>query len=258
MPIITITSNSTTSYKKYSTLLKSPCSFLFLATIAVLLKYNTAVSLVDNSIQSACTTRRQILKQALFVGTLSTTTATTAQVAFADSTKSRTDGYAVQHNEEEWSNILSRAQYNILRKGGTERQKSSVLNTFSSDKVGAYVCAGCNTPLFMSDAKFPSGTGWPSFATALSNVEEEQVNPIQARLDGREVRCGTCGGHLGDLFNDGWLYAGTQASKTGRRYCIDGAALIFKPQNGGEDVIGYVPPPSKDIQYQPSLYRETR
>ena len=152
--------------------------------------------------------------------------------------------------------ILSGAQYNILRKGGTERQKSSILNTFTTANVGIYTCAGCNTPLFSSADKFSSGTGWPSFSTALEGVEEEELDPIRATLDGKEVRCATCGGHLGDLFNDGWIYRGTSAAKTGKRYCIDGAALIFKPEGGGEDVFGDMPPPNKVIKYEQSLYRD--
>ena len=101
-----------------------------------------------------------------------------------------------------------------------------------------------------------SGTGWPSFSSALEGVEEEDVNAIQATLDGREVRCGTCGGHLGDLFNDGWIYRGTSAVQTGKRYCIDGAALIFKPEDGGDDIFGDEPPKNRPIQYQQSLYRD--
>ncbi len=152
--------------------------------------------------------------------------------------------------------ILSGAQYNILRKGGTERQKSSILNTFTNANVGIYTCAGCNTPLFSSADKFSSGTGWPSFSTALEGVEEEELDPIRATLDGKEVRCATCGGHLGDLFNDGWIYRGTSAAKMGKRYCIDGAALIFKPEGGGEDVFGDIPPPNKVIKYEQSMYRD--
>ena len=151
--------------------------------------------------------------------------------------------------------ILSGAQYNILRKGGTERQKSSIHNTSTTENVGSYVCAGCNTPLFTSADKFSSGTGWPSFSTALQGVEEEELDSIRATLDGKEVRCATCGGHLGDLFNDGWIYRGTSAAKTGKRYCIDGAALIFKPEDGGEDVFGDLPPPNRVIKYEQSMYR---
>ena len=180
--------------------------------------------------------------------------------AASSSAKSRTDGYAVQYTEREWAYLLSGAQYNILRQGGTERQRSSILYPYTAANAGTYHCAGCNTPLFSSASKFDSGTGWPSFSSALVGVEVEDMNLLRATLGGREARCATCGGHLGDLFNDGWIYTGTSAAVTGNRYCIDGGALIFQPQDyvqGGsvELVFGDLPPPNKVIEYQPSLYR---
>jgi len=208
--------------------------------------------------------RRRFVGSSLAAATSSSAAAVTIWasnpgVASAKNPKSRTDGYAVQHTEREWAYLLSGAQYNILRKGGTERQKSSILNTFTAaDHVGNYVCAGCGSALFASDSKFSSGTGWPSYAKALDAVEEEQMNPISATLGGKEVRCGTCGGHLGDLFNDGWVYVGTPAFETGSRYCIDGAALVFKPTSGGEgeDIYGDIPPSNKVINYESSMFRD--
>ena len=188
---------------------------------------------------------------------LATATATTS-VAHAANLKSRSDGYAVQRTEREWAYVLSGAQYNILRQGGTERQKSSILNTFTTANVGTYACAGCGTALFSSADKFSSNTGWPSFASSLAGVEVEDLDPVRATLDGREVRCRTCGGHLGDVFNDGWIYVGSSAAKTGKRYCIDGAALIYKPEDGGPDVYGDEPPPNKVIRYEPTMYRDPR
>ena len=145
--------------------------------------------------------------------------------------------------------ILSGPQYNILRNGGTERPNSSILE--AEERPGTYACAACQTPLFTSQAKFHSGTGWPSFASTIgNNVEIEQVNPLQANLVGAELRCASCGGHLGDVFNDGLLFVNTPAFVTGKRYCIDGAALIFTPEkmgDGGGDVevvYGDTPPPS--------------
>jgi len=161
----------------------------------------------------------------------------------AMNSKSRTESYAVQHTDREWAYILSGQQYNILRQGGTERPNSSILE--GEERVGEYRCAGCATPLFASASKFHSGTGWPSFATTLGSVETENVNPVQASLLGAEVRCGTCGGHLGDVFGDGILYVNTPAFASGKRYCVDGAALNFKPSDGGEDVFGDLPPPKK-------------
>ncbi|CAB9530411.1 Peptide methionine sulfoxide reductase MsrB [Seminavis robusta] len=203
--------------------------------------------------------RRMLHTTITTLATAASTKIDPAHAADANNIKSRTDGYTVQRTEREWAYVLSGAQYNILRRGGTERQKSSILNTFTAaNNSGTYSCAGCNTALFASNDKFNSNTGWPSFASALPGVEVEELDPVRATLNGREVRCGTCGGHLGDLFNDGWVYVGTSAAKTGQRYCIDGAALIFKPQDGGPEVFGDQPPPSKVINYEPSMYREAR
>mmetsp|Transcript_12503 Transcript_12503/g.30556 ORF Transcript_12503/g.30556 Transcript_12503/m.30556 type:complete len:231 (-) Transcript_12503:348-1040(-) len=197
------------------------------------------------------------------VATLATTSSPSQ--AQAATPKSRTDGYEIQHTEREWAYILSGPQYNILRQGGTERQKASILNTYTAANVGSYTCAGCGTPLFSSEEKFSSGTGWPSFAKPImstsdltvSNVEMENVSKIQYQLAGAEVRCQTCGGHLGDVFADGYLFPGTPAFVTGKRYCIDGAALIFKPEGGGDDVYGDEPPPNKVIRYEQSMYRDS-
>ena len=166
--------------------------------------------------------------------------------------KNRTDGYEVQHSSSEWSSILSSAQYSVLRRGGTERQRASILE--KEKRNGVYVCAGCHSELFASSAKFDSGTGWPSFDSPMNvkNFELEDAGLFQA-LDGVEVRCKTCGGHLGDLFGDGWRYG----SKTGKRYCINGAALIFLPEGDEKPLRGDVPPRNKVIQYEPAMRRES-
>jgi len=150
----------------------------------------------------------------------------------------RSIGYRIQHSDEEWRYLLSPQQYYILRQGGTERPNTSVLE--SEERTGIYQCAGCFTPLFTSSAKFHSGTGWPSFASSVdtSNVQVESVGALQKTLGGAEVRCANCGGHLGDVFQDGRLFVGTPAFVTGERYCIDGGALIFSPQDGGALVRG--------------------
>ena len=164
------------------------------------------------------------------------------ELTSAAAPKDRTEGYALQRSEREWAYILSGKQYNILRQGGTERPYSSILE--GEDRPGTFVCAGCGTPLFESSAKFHSGTGWPSFATALPGVEVEDVNPVQMSLAGAELRCGTCGGHLGDVFNDGMLFVNTPAFKSGKRHCVDGAALVFKPADGSTEVFGDTSPAS--------------
>lgn len=159
--------------------------------------------------------------------------------ALASNPKSRSDGYAVQKSDKDWRSDLSDVQYFVLRNGGTENPNFSILE--SEKRPGIFVCAGCGTELFDSKEKFNSGTGWPSFARGLDGVEVEAVNPIFANLLGVEVRCKTCGGHLGDVFNDGYLFVGTPAFVTGKRYCIDGAALIFRPANGDPKVSGDIP-----------------
>lgn len=152
--------------------------------------------------------------------------------------KSRSEGYTIQKTNEEWKQQLSSMQYYVLREGGTERPGYSVLE--SEKREGTFECAGCGTPLFESKYKFTSGTGWPSFARALPGVEIEKVNTVQATLTGAELRCATCGGHLGDVFQDGYLFLGTEAQKSGERYCIDGAALVFMPVTEEEPVRGDV------------------
>lgn len=152
---------------------------------------------------------------------------------------SRSDGYEVQRSEREWAYVLSGQQYFILRKGGTEQPFTSPL--YTEKRAGTFACAACPSALFSSAEKFNSGTGWPSFATALPAVEVMKNNPILAAVGGTEVRCATCGGHLGDVFADGFLFPGTRAFDSGKRFCIDGGALIFRPADGGEPLAGEAP-----------------
>ena len=168
----------------------------------------------------------------------------TNRPAHAMNPKSRSKGYEFQKTDAEWKSALSPAQYDILRLGGTERPYSSILE--GEKREGTFVCAGCGTKLFASDQKFKSGTGWPSFARGLEGVEVENVNQMTANLVGAELRCGTCGGHLGDVFTDGFLFPGTPAFTSGKRYCIDGAALVFVPANGDAVVRGDKSPPPKE------------
>lgn len=166
----------------------------------------------------------------LSVGLIAAALFSWTRPVWAGTPRSRTDGYDVQKSEEAWKKQLSEMQYFILRQGGTERPGYSVLE--KEKRPGVYKCAGCGTELFASSDKFSSGTGWPSFARGLVGVETEKVDPITAKLSGAELRCKTCGGHLGDVFQDGFLFVGTEAFKTGKRYCIDGAALVFETEDG--------------------------
>ncbi|WP_339756325.1 peptide-methionine (R)-S-oxide reductase MsrB [uncultured Winogradskyella sp.] len=126
--------------------------------------------------------------------------------------------FSVTKTETQWKEQLTEKQYYVLRKAGTERPFSSPLN--KNYKKGVYHCAACDTPLFKSDHKFDSGTGWPSFDREIEgNVTYGSDNNLGYSRD--EEHCATCGGHLGHLFNDG------PKETTGKRHCINGVALKF-------------------------------
>ncbi len=127
--------------------------------------------------------------------------------------------FPVEHTEAEWRAKLDPAQFNVLRKHGTERAGSSKLN--AEKRHGTFVCAGCGKPLFASETKFESGTGWPSFSQPLdgSVATTEDRSLFMTRT---EVHCADCGGHLGHVFPDG-------PRPTGLRYCMNGVAMAFMP-----------------------------
>mmetsp|Transcript_8935 Transcript_8935/g.13348 ORF Transcript_8935/g.13348 Transcript_8935/m.13348 type:complete len:217 (+) Transcript_8935:182-832(+) len=125
----------------------------------------------------------------------------------------------------EWRERLTPEQFYILIDRGTERPFSSPL--YKEKRAGTFYCAGCDTPLFESTKKFDSGTGWPSFYDRLPGVSVKSAGLGALVGLGEELECKTCGGHLGDRFNDGILWS----VPTGYRYCIDGYALRFEPKN---------------------------
>tara|TARA_R110000787_G_scaffold88545_3_gene187901 strand:+ start:8626 stop:9120 length:495 start_codon:yes stop_codon:yes gene_type:complete len=131
--------------------------------------------------------------------------------------------YEIVKTEAEWKKELTSIQYYVLRQAGTERAFTSSLN--DNKKKGVYVCAACQTPLYKSDHKFDSGTGWPSFDRAVINNVELDVD-YKIGYERTELKCATCGGHLGHSFNDG------PKETTGERHCINGAALKFQPKKG--------------------------
>ncbi|MEZ5810386.1 MAG: peptide-methionine (R)-S-oxide reductase MsrB [Rhizobiaceae bacterium] len=128
-------------------------------------------------------------------------------------------GFEITRTEAEWRGMLTDAQFSVLRKEATERPFSSPLN--KEKRQGTFHCAGCDLALYASAAKFDSGTGWPSFFEALPDaVETRPDNSLFMRRT--EVHCRRCGGHLGHVFDDG-------PKPTGKRHCINGVALNFKP-----------------------------
>jgi peptide-methionine (R)-S-oxide reductase len=122
-------------------------------------------------------------------------------------------------SDEEWRKRLTPAQFDVLRKEGTERAGTSPLN--HEKRKGTFVCAGCDLPLFASDTKYESGTGWPSFYQSLENAVGTTVDK-SFFMTRTEVHCRRCGGHLGHVFDDG-------PKPTGLRYCMNGVALKFMP-----------------------------
>ena len=131
--------------------------------------------------------------------------------------------FEVTKTEQEWQEILTPEQFNVLRKHGTERAGTSPLDKQYGE--GIYECSGCGQPLFTSDTKYNSGTGWPSFYQPIEGAIETSVDRsfFMTRI---EVHCSRCGGHLGHVFNDG-------PKPTGERYCMNGVSLHFKAKTEG-------------------------
>lgn len=137
------------------------------------------------------------------------TNTTSTQVSEMDTPIKKTDA--------EWKSELTAEEYRVLRKKGTERSFTG--EYWDHKGQGIYVCAGCQTPLFDSETKYKSGTGWPSFYDMVDNNVTEEVDRTLG-MERREVLCANCGGHLGHVFADG-------PRPTGQRYCINSVSLDF-------------------------------
>jgi peptide-methionine (R)-S-oxide reductase len=128
--------------------------------------------------------------------------------------------FPVSKTDEQWHQALSPEQYKVLRNHGTERAFTSPLN--AEKRAGTFVCAGCGQPLFSSDTKYDSGTGWPSFYQPLQGAIGTSIDRSWFATR-TEVHCARCGGHLGHVFPDG-------PRPTGERYCMNGVAMKFEPK----------------------------
>lgn len=125
----------------------------------------------------------------------------------------------IDRSNAQWKTLLPPAQYEVLREEGTERPNSSPLN--HEKRKGTFVCAGCGQPLFKSDTKYESRTGWPSFYASIPNAVETKVDR-KLLMTRTEYHCARCGGHQGHVFPDG-------PAPTGQRFCNNGLALRFEP-----------------------------
>lgn len=124
-------------------------------------------------------------------------------------------------SEQEWRKRLSPEQYHVLREAGTERAFTGRYADNHDD--GIYRCAGCGEPLFDSDSKYESGSGWPSFTAPLEGGKVDEHSDVSHGMRRTEVRCTKCDGHLGHVFPDG-------PGPEGLRYCMNSAALDFRPR----------------------------
>jgi peptide-methionine (R)-S-oxide reductase len=132
----------------------------------------------------------------------------------------RYNGEKIVKTDKEWKKILTPEQYEVLRGEGTERACSGLY--WDNHEKGVYVCAGCGLPLFVSDTKFDSKTGWPSFFTPIYPENVATREDKSWGMDRVEVHCPRCGGHLGHVFEDG-------PKPTGLRYCINSVSVRFIP-----------------------------
>jgi peptide-methionine (R)-S-oxide reductase len=127
-------------------------------------------------------------------------------------------------SQDKWKKKLTKEQYQVLREKGTEPAFTG--KYWKNHEKGIYKCAGCGTPLFSSDEKFDSGSGWPSFDKPYDEANVQEKPDKTYGMNRTEVLCSKCGGHLGHVFNDG-------PNPNGCRYCINSVSLDFQPDSKG-------------------------
>ncbi|MEM6474765.1 MAG: peptide-methionine (R)-S-oxide reductase MsrB [Pseudomonadota bacterium] len=128
--------------------------------------------------------------------------------------------FRVKKTDAQWRRILTRSEYNVLRKAATERAWTSPLN--KEKRRGTYVCAGCKNRIYSSAHKYDSKSGWPAFYKAIDRGAVRTSTDYKLGYPRQEVHCADCGGHLGHIFGDG-------PKPTGKRHCINGVAMDFIP-----------------------------
>ncbi len=127
--------------------------------------------------------------------------------------------FEVTRTEAEWRAMLSDIEYEVMRENGTERAYSSPLDDI--ERPGTFHCKGCDQPLYASETKFDSGTGWPSFTAPLPDAVGTRPDRMLLFIVRTEVHCNRCGSHLGHVFDDG-------PPPTGKRHCLNGVSLTFR------------------------------
>lgn len=135
-------------------------------------------------------------------------------------TPAQAKSFPVALSEDQWRKRLTKSEYRILREAGTEPPYTSPLN--DEKRAGTFVCAGCGNALYSSKTKYDSGTGWPSFWKAIDKGAVGTSTDYKIGYPRTEVHCADCGGHLGHIFGDG-------PKPTGKRHCINGLAMDFRP-----------------------------